>query len=138
MLKRNLGLGEFVDNRKELVGEMMDWEAEAKRLREKLARENNVEEYVDYDDEYLEGKLDDGMKEDSKQEINSQKKQKYRQKQTSLITVVVTTNRAALNLQGNVADHHLSPNLLNQLPQSANFTLLNVLSNQSPNLASCS
>jgi hypothetical protein len=43
MMKRNLGLGEFVDNRKELVGEMMDWEAEAKRLREKLARENNVE-----------------------------------------------------------------------------------------------
>ena len=51
----------------------MDWEAEAKRLREKLARENNVEEYVDYDDEYLEGKLDDGMKEDSKQEISSQR-----------------------------------------------------------------
>lgn len=73
MMKRNLGLGEFVDNRKELVGEMMDWEAEAKKLREKLARENNVEEHVDYDDEYLEGKLDDGMKEDSKQEISSQK-----------------------------------------------------------------
>lgn len=73
MMKRNLGLGEFIDNRKELVGEMMDWEAEAKKIREKLARENNVEEYAYYDDEYLEAKLDGGMREDSKQEIISQK-----------------------------------------------------------------